>query len=74
MVNDLMECAFNWLSDTWRATALPDVPPVSKGQLLTYLGPAMPRGPLPKLTPKKPQRVIERSDIQPLLFDTSDIE
>ena len=65
---------FNWLSDTWRAAALPDVPPVSKGQLLAYLGPAMPRAPLPKLKPKKPQRIIERSDIQPLLFDSSDIE
>ena len=65
---------FNWLSDTWRAAALPDVPPVSKGQLLAYLGPAMPRAPLPKLKSKKPQRIIERSDIQPLLFESSDIE
>ena len=65
---------FNWLSDTWRAAALPDIPPVSKGQLLVYLGPAMPRAPLPKLKPKKPQRIIERSDIQPLLFDASDME
>ena len=65
---------FNWLSETWRAAALPDVPPVSKGQLLAYLGPAMPRAPLPKLKSKKPQRIIERSDIQPLLFDASDME
>ena len=62
------------LSDTWRTDALPDVPPVSKGQLLAYLKPTIPRGPLPKLKPKKPQRVIERSDIQPLLFDLSEIE
>ena len=65
---------FNWLSDTWRAAALPDVPPVSKGQLLAYLGPAMPRTPLPKSKLKRNQRVIDRSDIQPLLFDFSDTE
>lgn len=65
---------FNWLSDTWRAAALPDVPPVSKGQLLAYLGPAMPRTPLPKSKLKTNQRVIDRSDIQPLLFDFSDTE
>ena len=63
-----------WLSDTWRTDALPDVPPVSKGQLLAYLKPTIPRSPLPKLKPKKPQRVIERPDIQPLLFDLSKIE
>ena len=65
---------FNWLSDTWRAAALPDVPPVSKDQLLAYLGPAMPRTPLPKSKLKRNQRVIDRSDIQPLLFDFSDTE
>ena len=65
---------FNWLSDTWRTAALPDVPPVSKGQLLAYLGPAMPRTPLPKSKLKRNQRVIDRSDIQPLLFDFSDTE
>ena len=65
---------FNWLSDTWRAAVLPDVPPVSKGQLLAYLGPAMPRTPLPKSKLKRNQRVIDRSDIQPLLFDFSDTE
>jgi predicted ATPase len=64
----------SWLSHTWRTDALPDVPPVSKGQLLAYLKPTIPRSPLPKLKPKKPQRVIERSDIQPLLFDMSEIE
>ena len=65
---------FNWLSDTWRTAALPDVPPVSKDQLLAYLGPAMPRTPLPKSKLKRNQRVIDRSDIQPLLFDFSDTE
>jgi predicted ATPase len=64
----------SWLSDTWRTDALPDVHPVSKGQLLAYLKPTIPRTPLPKLEPKKPPRVIERSDIQPLLFDFSEIE
>jgi AAA15 family ATPase/GTPase len=65
---------FSWLSDTWREEALPDVPPVSKNQLLAYLGPTMPRTPLPKSKLKRNQRVIERPDIQPLLFDSSDIE
>ena len=65
---------FSWLSDTWRVEALPDVPPVSKDQLLAYLGPTMPRTPLPKLKLRRNQRVIERSDIQPLLFDFSDKE
>ncbi len=64
----------SWLSDTWRTDALPDVHPVSKGQLLAYLKPTIPSTPLPKLEPKKPPRVIERSDIQPLLFDFSEIE
>ena len=65
---------FSWLSDTWRAKALPEVAPVSKDQLLAYLGPAIPRSPLPKSKLKRNQRVIDRSDIQPLLFDFSDTE
>lgn len=64
----------SWLSDTWRTEDLPDVHPVSKGQLLAYLKPTISRTPLSKLKSKKPQRVIERLDIQPLLFDLSDIE
>jgi predicted ATPase len=65
---------FSWLPDTWRAEALPDVQPVAKGQLLAYLGPTEPIDSLQNPKPKKPQRVIERSDIQPLLFDLSEIE
>ena len=65
---------FSWLSDTWRAGFLPEVAPVSKDQLLAYLGPTMPRTPLPKSRLKRNQRVIDRSDIQPLLFDLSDME
>ena len=65
---------FSWLSDTWRAKALPDVAPVSKDLLLAYLGPTLPRTPLPKSRLKRNQRVIDRSDIQPLLFDFSDTE
>ena len=64
----------SWLSDTWRTEDLPDVHPVSKGQLLAYLKPTISRTPLRKLKSKKPQRVIERLDIQPLLFDLSEIE
>ena len=65
---------FSWLSDTWRVVVLPEAPPVSKDQLLAYLGPTMPRTPPPKSKLKRTQRVIDRSDIQPLLFDFSDTE
>ena len=65
---------FSWLSDTWRVTVLPEVPPVSKDQLLAYLGPTIPRTPPPKSKLPRNQRVIDRSDIQPLLFDFSDTE
>ena len=65
---------FSWLSDTWRAKALPEVIPVSKDQLLAYLGPTMPRTPQPKSKLTSNQRIIDRSDIQPLLFDLSDAE
>lgn len=63
---------FSWLSETWRAAALPEVVPVSKDQLLAYLGPTMPRTPLPKSILRRNQRIIDRSDIQPLLFDFSE--
>ena len=65
---------FSWLSDTWRVTVLPEVPPVSKDQLLAYLGPTIPRTPPPKSKLPRNQRIIDRSDIQPLLFDFSDTE
>ena len=65
---------FSWLSDTWRVAVLPEVPPVSKDQLLAYLGPTLPRTPPPQSKLKGNQRVIDRSDIQPLLFDFSDTE
>ena len=65
---------FSWLSDTWRAKALPEVVPVSKDQLLAYLGPTLTRTPLSKSKLEGNQRVIDRSDIQPLLFDFSDME
>ena len=65
---------FSWLSDTWRVETLPEVAPVSKDQLLAYLGPTLPRTSLPKSKLKSNQRIIDRSDIQPLLFDFSDIE
>ena len=65
---------FSWLSDTWRADTLPEVYSVSKGQLLAYLKPTIPKDPLSTSKPKKNERVIERTDLQPLLFDLSDIE
>ena len=65
---------FSWLSDTWRASVLPEVAPVSKDELLAYLGPAMPGTPLPKSKLQRSQRVIDRADIQPLLFDLTETE
>ena len=65
---------FSWLSDTWRAAFLPEVAPVSKNLLIAYLGPTMPKTPLPKSQLKRHQRIIDRSDIQPLLFNLSDTE
>ena len=65
---------FSWLSDTWRADTLPEVYSVPKGQLLAYLKPTIPRDPLSKSKPQKNELVIERTDLQPLLFDLSDIE
>ena len=65
---------FSWLSDTWRTAILPEVAPISKDQLLAYLGPTMSATPLPKSKLKGNQRVIDRSDIQPLLFDLGDTE
>ena len=65
---------FSWLSDTWRTAILPEVAPVSKDQLLAYLGPTVSATSLPKSKLKGNQRVIDRSDIQPLLFDFSDTE
>ncbi len=65
---------FSWLSDTWREEALPEVPPVSKDRLLAYLGPAMPKTPLPKSRLRRDRRLMDRSDIQPLLFDFSNTE
>ena len=65
---------FSWLSDTWRAAVLPEVAPVSKDELLAYLGPTMPGTPLPKSKLPRSQRVIDRADIQPLLFDLTETE
>ncbi len=65
---------FSWLSDTWRAAALPEVAAVSKDQLLAYLGPTIAQTTSPKSKLKRDQRIIDRSDIQPLLFNLSDTE
>lgn len=65
---------FSWLSDTWRAAALPEVDAVSKDQLLAYLGPTIAPTVLPKSKLRGDQRVIDRADIQPLLFDLSDTQ
>lgn len=31
--------SFSWLPDTWRSEAEPEIPPVAKGELLSYLNP-----------------------------------
>ena len=68
---------FSWLSDTWRAKTSEDVSVVSKGKLLAYLNPIAPidleaeeytLGQRRKLPGRKPCRVIDRPDVQLLLF------
>jgi hypothetical protein len=66
---------FGWLSDTWRAKMSPEVRPISKGTLLTYLtsvppessNPVSTSAPISKPKPK-PRRIVDRSDLQIPLF------
>lgn len=56
---------FGWLSDTWRAEAEPDTPPVAIGNLLVYLNPIVPAavvGGQDRRSP--PRRVVDRPDLQ----------
>jgi hypothetical protein len=68
---------FSWLSDTWRAKTSEDISVVSKGKLLAYLNPIAPieleaeeytSGQRRKFPRRKPCRVIDRPDVQLLLF------
>ncbi|MEZ4614161.1 MAG: AAA family ATPase [Caldilineaceae bacterium] len=61
---------FGWLPDTWRSENEPDVGSVAKGELLSYLNPA-----LPVLNDvdgnghtKKVRRVIDRKDLKQLVL------
>ncbi len=64
---------FSWLSETWRQDAQPDVWPVSRGKLLSYLNPvygvdvdqtdATTNG-----GKRRKRRIVDRPDLQLLLF------
>ncbi len=63
--------AFSWLPKTWRATAFPDVDPVSRGMLGAYLNPLAyadeEETPTGGRGPAKSRRVKDRHDLQKLL-------
>lgn len=59
---------FSWLPDTWRAEANPEIPPVARGKLLSYLNPVSPVDyMIEEEKHKKSRRVIDRPDLQLLL-------
>ncbi len=59
------QARFSWLPDTWRARANPEMSPVAKGKLLSYLNPTAiaPRS----VQPASSRRVMDRDDLQPYL-------
>ena len=59
---------FNWLPDTWREKANPDVYPVARGELLAYLKPITSMDGLPKLKQRSPCRIVDRPDFRQLLL------
>ncbi len=66
---------FRWLPDTWRAQADPDERKVAaRGELLIYLNPIAPMGAAVNNQangdgrPHRRRRVVDRPDIQPLLW------
>ena len=70
---------FSWLPETWRSDAEPEVRPVAKGELLSYLNPTgaviadtKPRETSQGLGGKPIQRVMDRSDLQLKLFQAVD--
>ena len=72
-----MAARFGWLPDTWRAQAEPEVSPISKGELLTYLNPTLPsmaeEDEQPSKSAKHPRRVIDRPEFRQLmLFPTNE--
>jgi len=55
---------FNWLPDTWRASAFPHQSPVARGRLLAYLNPVMPAEEHRMSESGKSRRVADRDDLQ----------
>lgn len=71
-----MAARFGWLPNTWRAQAEPEVSPISKGELLSYLNPILPiptEDDQSSKTPTPPRRLIDRPDFRQLmLFPTNE--
>jgi len=71
--NRFKAARFSWLPETWRQDAQPDVRPVSRGKLLSYLNPVgSPDESQADETSvsgkRKKRRVVDRPDLQQLLF------
>lgn len=63
---------FSWLPHTWRSRAEPEIPPVAKGKLLSYLNPLSPIDSFQGYNEKTREgkgarRVVDRPDLQGLL-------
>jgi predicted ATPase len=60
---------FSWLPDTWRSEKQPDVRPVSRGKLLSYLNPTVPYASANGVKDHyhRSPRVMDRDDLQMLL-------
>jgi predicted ATPase len=72
---------FCWLPDTWRAQADPDERKIAaRGELLAYLNPIAPMGAVVNHQangngqPHRRRRVVDRPDIQPLLWPSGVME
>ena len=67
-----MAARFGWLPDTWRAQAEPEVSPISKGELLTYLNPTLPtlgkEDDQSSKSSKTNRRLIDRPDFRQLML------
>jgi predicted ATPase len=75
----LKGACFNWLLDTWRQKAAPDVNPVTRDKLLDYFIPLMTEDRYSisqsiKLRHKKARQVADQPDLQLLLPSFSDVE
>ncbi len=60
---------FSWLPDTWRVEAEPDIHPVSRGKLLSYLSPISAIYTLTQEEKRrKTRRVVDRQDLSQISF------